>query len=161
MVVTPRKRRTHVGRAQVRWGLNTREVSYIVHYKSVTNTLRSRPCCRFELGFRCNQGIPMRERRNLGRHTFVRSFRASLGQPTTSLLEFAIGQWTFVAYVQPQPQFLHGRPLVWVCSTACSISWWSTFIPPSEVGPCRTSVAVVVRLIPILDRNVGSYQACS
>jgi hypothetical protein len=48
------------------------------------------------------------KRRSMDRRTFVPSFRVGLGQPTMALLEFAIVQWTFVAYVQPHPLFVDG-----------------------------------------------------
>jgi hypothetical protein len=57
-------------------------------------------------GFRCDQGMPMCERRNIGQHTFVPTFRVGIGQPpTTSLPESAVGQLAFEAYAQPHPLF--------------------------------------------------------
>jgi hypothetical protein len=84
-------------------GFNVREVSYIVHDKSVTNTFWVHPCGRFHqsdvASDAINQGMPMCGRRNMGQHTFVPSFRVGLlGQPTMSLPDFAVGQWTFEAY---------------------------------------------------------------
>jgi hypothetical protein len=61
-------------------------------------------------GFRCDQGMPTCEMHNIGQHTFVPAFQVGLGQPTTSLPEFAVGgQLMFGSCAQSRPLFEGGK----------------------------------------------------
>jgi hypothetical protein len=98
----------------------------------------------------------MCERRNTGQHAFVPSFRVGLGQATTSLPELM-----FEAYARPHPLFKDGRPSVWcVLPLARFRGGLHSYRRVKLVARAELRLPLLVRLIPILERNVRRYWAC-